>query len=522
MDFSTRLPRKLYRADQIRKLDQIAIEEFGISGFNLMHTAATVAFNTLLEKWPQTRYVQIFAGSGNNAGDGYIVAGLAHDQGIGVEVIQLSDPQKLQGDAKKAWQWAQQRQVEMAGFSNFNPQRQTEHANTVIVDALLGTGLDRAVAGDYKSAIEYINSTSSPVVAIDIPSGLSADTGQSFGTTVIADLTITFIAMKQGMLTNEGRDFVGEIIYHDLDVPKEVFQADSAPLPSATRIDINYISHNLRPRARSSHKGTHGHVLIMGGDYSYGGAVIMAAEAAQRSGAGLVSVITRSTHRSAMLARRPEIMVVGTEDESPQLDSVLSKASVIVIGPGLGRSMWGRELLQQALSTQMANKTPLVIDADALHLLAGKNHQGQTSAGSNIKRDNWILTPHPGEAAALLNCSIAEIQADRFLAVRNLNKTWGGVCLLKGSGSLICADQQQSLFLSSEGNAGMASGGMGDVLSGLVASLVAQGLSLEQSLCSAVCIHGEAADLSMEANGQRGMVATDLFPYIRQLVNPVF
>jgi NAD(P)H-hydrate epimerase len=214
-------------------------------------------------------------------------------------------------------------------------------------------------------------------------------------------------------------------------------------------------------------------------------------------------------------------MVLGTEDDNTHIDDLISRATAIVIGPGLGRGSWARFLMQKALSTQISMDKPLVIDADALHLLAEKREQGTAEKGTEIKRDNWILTPHPGEAAALLNCSIGEIQVDRYAAVRQLHDIWGGVCLLKGSGSLICTAEksQQKLFLCSEGNAGMATGGMGDVLSGIVGSLVAQGNSLESSLCAGVCIHGEAADLSMQADGQRGMAATDLMPYIRQLVN---
>jgi NAD(P)H-hydrate epimerase len=217
-------------------------------------------------------------------------------------------------------------------------------------------------------------------------------------------------------------------------------------------------------------------------------------------------------------------MVLGTEDDNTNIDDLISKATTIVIGPGLGRGSWARCLMQKALYAQIAADKPLVIDADALHLLAEKREQGSAEKGAGIKRDNWILTPHPGEAAALLNRSISEIQGDRYAAVRQLNVTWGGVCLLKGSGSLICTAEksQQKLFLCSEGNAGMATGGMGDVLSGIVGSLVAQGNSLESSLCAGVCIHGEAADLSMQADGQRGMAATDLMPFIRQLVNPAW
>jgi hydroxyethylthiazole kinase-like uncharacterized protein yjeF len=523
-DYRTRLPRDLYTAADVRLLDKITIEQFGIPGFTLMQSAASIAFNKLMEKWPQTRHVRVFAGAGNNAGDGYLLASLAKVQGLSTEVITLSDPEKLQGEAKLAAQWAVKQQVVITPFSDFDVEHEKDHAHPVVVDALLGIGLDREVTGNYAKAIEFINKADRPVLAIDIPSGLSADTGTCLGVAVKANVTVTFIGLKQGLLTNQAGDYVGELIFYRLDVPDQVFTSECSPKPAAQRIDINSTSAMLAPREAASHKGSHGHVLVIGGDSSFGGAVIMAAEAAVRSGAGLVSVITRSAHRPALLARRPEVMVLGTEDDNTNIDDLISKATTIVIGPGLGRGSWARGLMQKALYAQISADKPLVIDADALHLLAEKREQGSAEKGTGIKRDNWILTPHPGEAAALLNRSISEIQGDRFAAVSQLNATWGGVCLLKGSGSLICTAEksQQKLFLCSEGNAGMATGGMGDVLSGIVGSLVAQGNSLESSLCAGVCIHGEAADLSMQADGQRGMAATDLMPFIRQLVNPAW
>lgn len=522
-DFTSRLPRQLYQAAQVQQLDRIAIEEFGIAGFKLMQTAAAVAFSALLEHWPQASHLRVFAGSGNNGGDGYIVAGLAQQQGIEAEVIQVGDAEKLQGDAQQAWRWAQQQQVSMHSYADFDREHEAIHPHTVVVDALLGTGLDRPVEGTYQQAIDYINASDCPVLAIDIPSGLCADTGKQLGATVIADLTVTFIGLKQGLLTCQGRDFAGTIVYHNLDVPDEVFTAKSAPLPSAKRIDINTVSRALVPRTRSSHKGNHGHVVVIGGDFGFGGAALMAAEAALRTGAGLVSLITRSSHRPAILARRPEIMVLGTEDEGARIEDLIAKADAIAIGPGLGREDWSRQLLQLALGAQIAADTPLVMDADALNLLAERSQSGSSSMiRAALKRDNWILTPHPGEAAMLLDCTVAEVQDDRFAAVVELNHKWGGCCLLKGSGSLICTVDQHGpqISLATEGNAGMASGGMGDVLSGIIVGLVAQGLSLPQSLCCGVCVHGEAADLAMEAGGQRGMVATDLFQFIRELVNP--
>lgn len=515
-DFTIKLPKHLYTAAQVQSLDRIAIEEFSIPGFELMQTAAAATFNMLREKWPQTRHLLIFVGAGNNGGDGYAIARLAKEAGLTVDVINLTPVSKLKGDARLAFESAAKLNVPLHEFSESESISETDHAHTVIIDALLGTGVDREVSGNYKQAIERINSMACPVVAVDIPSGLCADTGKKFGSAVEADLTVSFIGMKQGLLTAQGRDFAGEVIFDNLDVPDAVYSHASAPAPSSIRFDINDATRHLLPRQKSSHKGSHGHVMVMGGDYSYGGATLMAAEAAQRSGAGLVSVVTRSQHRPAILARRPELMVLGTEDESYELESLVSRASVILIGPGLGKSQWSRKLLQQALSAQQANNTPLVVDADGLNLLAER-----LATGVPLNRKNWILTPHPGEAASLLDCSVANIQENRFSAIKNLAETWGGACLLKGSGSLICSgNNNYTTFLSTEGNAGMATGGMGDVLAGITASLLGQGLDLLDALRCAVAIHGEAADLAVAECGERGLAATDLFPFIRQLVNP--
>jgi ADP-dependent NAD(P)H-hydrate dehydratase / NAD(P)H-hydrate epimerase len=515
-NFTIKLPKNLYRAAQVRELDRIAIEDHGIAGFDLMQTAAAAAFHSIRDHWPQTRHLLIFAGGGNNAGDGYVLAAIAKEAGIGAEVIQISPSDQLKGDARHAYDLASNKQVPFHSFSESNAITESDHAHTIVVDALLGTGIDRDVSGDYQLAIERINSMSCPVVAVDIPSGLSADTGKCLGCAVEADLTVSFIGMKQGLLTGEGRDFTGEIVFDSLEIPEEIYTSIAAPESHAQRIDINDATRHLLPRRKSSHKGSHGHVVVIGGDFGFGGAALLAAEAAQRAGSGLVSVITRSSHRPAFLARKPELMVLGTEDESSDPEALLERASAIAIGPGLGRNKWSRHLFQLALSTQQARGTPLIIDADGLNLLAERRE-----TGASPKRSNWILTPHPGEAASLLACSTEEIQSDRFTAVNKMAVLFGGVCLLKGSGSLICdAENPDRIFLNTEGNAGMATAGMGDVLAGIVASLVGQGMDLSNALCCAVSIHGEAADLAMELGGEKGMTASDLFPFIRQLVNP--
>lgn len=524
-----RLPKALYCAAQVRQLDNIAIEKFGCTGYGLMRLAASVTLQAILERWPQTRLIRVFAGNGNNAGDGYLCAALAKEQGIPCEIVLVGDPLKLGPDATSAYQKAKSLAVKMISFDEFRDQPVPTQAHAVFVDALLGTGLDREVSGNFAAAIESLNSALAVIVAIDIPSGLSADTGMAMGLAVEANLTVSFIGLKRGMLTGNGRDYCGDILFHDLGIPEQVYSSAGAPAPSARRIDINFATEHLLPRKVSSHKGSNGHVLIVGGDIGFGGAAILCAEAALRGGAGLVSVISRSAHRPAALARCPELMWHGTEDlansnpnlsltgaeEDSKISELLKRATVIVVGPGLGRGRWAANLFNQVFSESRASNIPLVIDADALRLLSDRMESQQARHG------NWILTPHPGEAAAMLGVAVPDIQHDRFAAVVKLQASYGGSCLLKGSGSLIAHGGDASeILLCSEGNPGMGSGGMGDLLAGLIAALVAQGIALDKSLSCAVSIHGEAADLAVESYGERGLVASDLLPWLRQLVNP--
>ena len=508
------LPRALYRAEQVRELDRLALEALGIDEFELMRRAGAAAFSRLQERWRRAGNLLVLAGAGNNGGDGYVIAALAAKLGLRVQLVYLSNPDKLGGAAAQAWRMAVENDAPMCSFQEFKSRQWQDF--DLVVDALFGTGLNRAAEGEWLEAIDWINDSGLPVLAVDIPSGLHADTGTPMGAAVRARLTVTFIGMKRGLLTHRGPDCTGELIFEDLDAPAKIHGAGAATTAEVKRIDIHSSAGFLPPRKPSSHKGSNGHVLLLGGDHGMGGAIIMAAEAALRSGAGLVSVVTRSGHRPALLARRPEIMVTGTEDGRVDLPALFDRASNIVIGPGLGIGEWSRNLLRAALAGHSTRGLPLVADADALRLLAQK-----AVPETDFPRKDWVLTPHPGEAAALLGIDVAEVQRDRFAAVAELQCRFGAHCLLKGVGSLICVHgHPPRLSLCSEGNPGMASAGMGDVLSGIVAGLHAQGLPLEDSLCRAVCIHGEAADLAAEEAGQRGLIATDLMPFIRRLVNP--
>ncbi len=484
------LPIKLYRAAQVRELDRIAIQERGIPGFELMSRAGHEVFVSIKGHWPKVQSIAVFCGSGNNAGDGYIIAGLALAAGLDVCVYAVSDPEKLQGDALTAYRQYSEANGKVMPFQA----GQAVNAD-VLVDALLGTGLDRPVAGLYAEAIRAINTHSAPVIAVDIPSGLNADTGNVMGCAVKAKCTVTFIGLKQGLFTGQAAGYCGEICYAQLGVPDDVFADLEA---TATRV----VKMPLPRRDRCAHKGSCGHVLIVGGELGYSGAARMAGEAALRVGAGLVSVATRIEHSGLMNMGRPELMCHGVET-AEQLSVLLGKADVVVVGPGLGQSAWAKALFNAAI----ASGKPMVIDADGLNLLAN-------SPGTNR---GWILTPHPGEAARLLNCATADIQKDRFAAVSSIQAKYGGVAIVKGAGTLIASEQE--LAVSNTGNPGMASGGMGDVLSGVIAGLLAQGLSLQDAAQQGVYNHGLAADLAAAKDGERGLLASDLMPYLRQLVN---
>ncbi len=497
--FTRRLPTDLYRADQVRALDRCAIEEHGIAGIHLMKRAGRAAFAALLERWPEPEQVTVLCGAGNNAGDGFVIAGLAAQRRIPVTVICVAEPEKLQGDARLAYEFARREGVIM------QPLQESQGFSGIVVDAMLGTGLSGEVRDPYRQAIEWLNSSNLPVLAVDIPSGLCADTGRELGVAVKAELTVSFIGLKQGLLTGRGPALTGELLFADLGVPQAVYHSNVA---SVERLCLSDLLRQLPERDGDAHKGDFGHVMVVGGDSGFAGAAAMAGESAARMGAGLTSVATRPEHVAAIIARRPELMVAGVTS-GQALEPLLARVTVLVLGPGLGRSPWSEQMLQQAAASDL----PIVLDADGLNLLS----EGRV-LGNQCRRDNWILTPHPGEAARLLGVTTAEIQKDRFSAARQLQQRFGGTVLLKGAGTVIAA-QDGSLSVADVGNPGMASGGMGDVLSGVIGGLLAQGLEPCAATKLAVCLHGAAADMAVADNGMRGLLATDLLPYLRQLLN---
>ncbi len=500
----------LYTAEQVRELDRQAIDELHIDGYALMEQAGEAAFAALLSEWTQVRHLVVICGAGNNGGDGYVIARLAQEHGFDVQLLAATPVDRLSGSAKLAADGAIESGVSVQSLKQGDVINWP--AAGVVVDALLGTGLQGEVRAVQADVIDQINGCGLPVLAVDVPSGLCSDTGNVLGCAVKADLTITMIAHKRGLFTGQGPVYAGEVRLAKLGVPQAVLdtQTPSGHLVSWPQIQRQNLL--VGRRALDAHKGHFGHVVICGGDLGFGGAVIMAAGAALRAGAGLVSVATQPNHIPALLARYPEVMAHGV-DGGQDVQELLAKADVIVIGPGLGQRHWGQQLLQQAMKLD----TPVVLDADALNLLA----QGRIQ--HNLGARDSVITPHPGEAARLLGCETEEIQRDRFAAAVTLSERFNSHVVLKGLGTLVA--DGRDISVCTDGNPGMASGGMGDVLCGILGAMLAMQqntaahakVSLKLAIDTAVCLHSAAADLAA-ADGENGMVATDLLPQVRSLL----
>lgn len=486
-------PLSFYTADQIRSLEQRLISENVASGFELMTRAAAAVVACLRRKLLLGQRCVVLCGSGNNAGDGLVIATKLMAEGGGVMVFLLHAPENFKGDALTAYQ----NFLDAGGEIQFFKGQSLPECD-FIVDALLGTGLSRPVAGLYLSAIQRINKANVPVFAVDVPSGMHADTGKVMADAVRATHTITFIGAKQGLCTGDARDFVGELQVAELGTPKFYLSQISASV-----MQVTY--QPLPKRSRCAHKGNHGHTLIIGGACGYSGAVMLAATAALRVGSGLVSIATRPEHAPFLNLQRPELMCHAIDDPE-QLQTLLTRATVVVVGPGLGQGPWAQALLQIVLECDK----PVILDADALNLIA-------LTASIPTAKAPRVLTPHPGEAARLLNVKTADIELDRFAAVAALQQKYAGSMVLKGAGTLI--RDSEGTYVVTAGNPGMASGGMGDVLSGVIAGLIAQGMHINAAVRQGVLLHELAGDMAVQENGERGLLAQDLMAYLRKLVN---
>ena len=484
-----------YDTENMRQLDRRSALAQGLSEDELMIKAGEAAFRALSEKWPEAATLAVLCGRGNNGGDGWVVARLALEAGLACDVYVTGDPSDITGSAQCAHaRWAAVSGTAPRPISVLFSNDVALDQYDLIVDALVGIGMTHRPRPEFEDWITALGGAQLPIMSLDIPSGLSADGGPSSGAAIRADLTMTFIAPKPVLLTGPRLDHVGDLIIDALDTPPSTYR-EITPVALALR---NEHSGWLPARSRIAHKGSFGHVLVIGGDTGMGGAALLAAAGALRGGAGLVSLATRQCHVTAALSRYPEVMVRGIEDPST-LQNLLTGKDVIVIGPGLGQDVWGQTCLEIALKTSV----PVVCDADAINLIAS----GVVSVSGAGPR---VLTPHPGEAARLAGCTVTDIEADRLGWAKRLALQTQSTIALKGAGTVVAAPSPDALpIICCHGNPGMATGGMGDVLAGLIGALLAQRLEPIAATAIAVGAHAEAADMAWQEQGV-GLTPSDV------------
>ncbi|MET0280164.1 MAG: NAD(P)H-hydrate dehydratase [Steroidobacteraceae bacterium] len=489
------LPDGIFDAAQVRELERAAVNG-GTPGYALMQRAGAAAVAALRQRWPLARRIAVVAGPGNNGGDGLVLARLLRQAGLEVDVMLVGDAPDLRGEARLA-----HADLLAAGLAiqPFTAARLLDAA--VVVDALLGIGVRAPLRDDWAQVILAINACGRPVLALDLPSGLDPDDGSALPA-VRAAATLTFIALKKGLFVGEGPEHAGEVLFDGLRL-----EGGPSLRPTLRRLTHESLQRVLPLRPRQSHKSQFGRVLVVGGGAGMPGAVRLAAESALRVGAGLVTVASRPEHLTPVIGPRPELMFHALQDGG-DVAAAMAAADVVAIGPGLGRDAWAKGVLSAVFAGRRPGQQ-LVVDADALTLIA---------AGHGTARcEDWVLTPHPGEAARLLGVPTAEIQADRLAALRQLCEQRGGTVVLKGAASLVGCDGEVP-WLCDRGNPGMSVPGMGDVLTGAVAGILVQSRRAFEATGAAVYAHSVAGDRCARA-GVRGVLALEVAQELRAVLS---
>jgi len=500
---------KLYTASETRKIDNLAIKEKGISGYSLMQMAAEFTLDVILREFSPVEELIIFCSKGKNSGDGFLLGSFAKEFGLEVTIVMSNTSNVIKGVSRKAFEEMKDAKVKIISTKSIEKLKVSNKA--VIVDALIGTGLKGNLRKNIKESILALNKlgVKLPVLSLDIPSGINPDTGDADDIAVYADITATFVAQKRGCFTSVGKKFSGEIIYSDLEIPKNLFSKITS---TSYVVDYEDSISKVVYREQDAHKGHFGNVLIVGGDRGLGGAGLLSSRAAVYSGAGLTSLVTRPEHVSASLVSCPEVMVKGV-DSGQDIEEHLVKPDVIAIGPGLGQSAWSEQMIQRVFWEAEKRDISVIMDADALNLLT------KLKLSSNLPK-RLILTPHPGEASRLLNTSVAVIESNRFSAAAKIQKKFNATVVLKGSGTVIChkSGGTQKWGICDSGNPGMATGGMGDVLTGIIAGLLAQGLTLKEAAEAGVDLHAKAADQASLEFGEAGLTSSDVINELKYLL----
>ncbi|KPI83929.1 hypothetical protein ABL78_7029 [Leptomonas seymouri] len=546
------LRRCIWSAAWLRGAEPAAAASQNIDLSQLMERAGGAAYDIFAHLYAQQRHWLILVGPGNNGGDGYVIARHARQAGKAVTVLCMPQSKPLPTEATKAraaWQAVGGTEATLEAGQPVQVPADVD----LVIDGLLGTGITGRPREHYEEVIRSINKLPVPRVAIDIPSGLNAETGVAAGECLKADHTATFICLKPGLLTGRARDYVGQLHYRSLGLAEWMTAPERLQHVQCRRLSVEDIPLFFgTPRAASAHKGSCGKVVLVGGDHGFGGAILMAAEACVAAGAGLTRALTRPEYAAPLLTRCPEVMVQSVNDDADkphasavplhqQMEEAFQWATTIAVGPGLGSAEFAQAAVSVAVrhAAEHPEKT-LVLDADALNVLGGQLREG----ASLPVISNSIITPHPGEAARLLGCRIEEVEKDRLNAARRLAAIFGGTCLLKGPGTVVYCDARSSARDASApvevaavdglpsrlsnaaivdaGNPGMASGGMGDVLTGLLTGLAAQQLhNTFDTACAGALAHAVAADMvaSADDRGTRGLRATELIANVPCVVN---
>jgi len=507
---------KLARASEMRNLDQLTTSQFGIPELLLMENAGlrvVDAVREFLDGNVVGRQIIILAGRGNNGGDGLVVARHLANAGAEVRLFIMTAPEEYHGDARVNYEIIKRMQLKyylLREEKDLTALKIALRCTDIVVDAIYGTGFRGRLDGVEAMVITTVNGSGRPVLAVDIPSGLEADTGQVHGECIRASITVTFALPKVGQLLEPGAGYVGELRVADISIPQSLIDAHPIKRFVTTK---NSCRQHLVPRRSDSHKGTYGHVLIVGGTEGFTGAVALAANGALRAGSGLVTAAVPGSVYQVVAAKLTEAMVyplVETNGKTvsrnalTQIDALLGQATVLAVGPGMGQYPDAPAVLEELIKLSLV---PIVIDADGLNALAEDPSMLEKRGGP------VVLTPHPGEMGRLLNMSVAQIQADRLGIAERAARDWGVIIVLKGARTIVACPNGHT-YVNPTGNPGMATGGSGDVLCGIIAGLIAQGLDPEAAAATGVYLHGAAGDAAFEEKGARALTAGDLMVYL--------
>jgi len=510
---------KIVTGERMAEIDRQAMTEYGIPGLILMENAGLQVVNLLRELSPeiQSTRIVVLCGRGNNGGDGFVIARHLLRLGYRVEVWALGEVSQYKGDAQVNYNILLKNGINVLVADEGGPTVSLLHMEKkgIIVDALLGTGLKREVSEPFASIIKAINDSPARVVSVDIPSGISADNGQIMGMGVKADYTVTFALPKKGLFLFPGADYSGEIRVVDIGIPGEITSADD--------IKENFITsdlvYSLLPRRiANGHKGSYGRALILAGSPGMSGAAVLAGESALRGGAGLVYLGTAEEISSVLEAKLKEVIVIGFQgdgngnliaDSFKKINKKALGCQAVAFGPGLVPNQETLELLKSLIEEL---SIPLVVDAGGLGALT-LEPSFLPSNGAPL-----ILTPHPGEMARLTGNRTDEVQGERWELTSRKALEWGAVVLLKGAYTTIALPDGE-LYVNPTGNPALSTAGTGDLLTGLITSLIAQGLSPGHASICGVFVHGLAADLLIKERGLRGHIAGDVLNYIPQAIN---